>query len=282
MTTDIKIIEEDVADEQFRSELIDYLKPHETKALFLLGNILNHYDASALYVARKNGKIVAVCGYYAPFQSCSIFSEDHSATQALAHIMLKNHPSVRTTLGMADIVKPAYDEFIAAGRQSIRDPEVLFFELTTEDFVPFIPSNGVVRRMTENDVDAVARLLRLLHQAPMEAPLTEEEKIRVRASPNTGCLEVDGNIVAVASTNGLAFQAFQILGVATDPAYRRRGCAKAVCSYLICSMREQGGKQAIIFTEKENSAAINCYLSLGFRITDRYYAPWFNESELVC
>jgi predicted GNAT family acetyltransferase len=281
-TNSVKINEVDVSKEKIRSELIDYLEPRETQALFLLGNMLNRCYPSVMYVARQDEKIAGMCGYWPTFQSCSIFCENHEVAKSLARTMLQNHPSVKTVLGMADMVKPAYDEFIASGRRSIGDPEMLFFELTIENCIPIVPSNGVVRRMTEYDVDEVVRLNRILHQIPSDAPITEEERIKVRATPSTVCLEIDGRIVSVASSNGRAIQSFQILGVATDPAYRRRGYAKMVCSALICSMREQGATKAIIFTGKENVAATNCYLGLGFKITDRYYVAQFNDRELVC
>jgi predicted GNAT family acetyltransferase len=274
---DVKICEIDVSPEEVRMKLIDYLKPHETQALFILGNLVNHFYPSSLYVAQREEKIVGICGYWPLFQACSIFCRHAEVSRMFAQTILKHHPSVRTVLGMADMVKPAYDEFIAAGEQSLRDPENLFFELSTENFFPYISSEGILRKITENDVDAVARLQRLINKIPLEAPLTEDERRRVQMSPMTVCLEVDGKIVAVASTNGLAIQAFQILGVATDPSYRRRGYAKAVCSFLICAMRELGGRTAILFTGKENVAALHCYLSMGFHITDRYYAPWFKE-----
>jgi predicted GNAT family acetyltransferase len=273
-----KIIEVDVAKKRVREELVEYLRPHETHALFLLGNMVNHCYPSATYVARQGGMTAGVCSYWPLFQSCSMFSENHTASRALAQMVLKNHPAVKTVLGMADMVKPTYDEFIASGRSPTRDPENLFFELATENFVPFISPDGIARRAAEGDVDAVVRLTRILHQTSIDAPLTDEERLRAKSSPITACLEIDGKVVAVASSNGLAIQAFQILGVATDPAYRRKGYAKAVCSFLISSMREQGGRKAILFTGEKNTAAIHCYLDLGFQITDRYYFAEFGDS----
>ena len=275
MVDSFQIVKEDVENEMFRAEMIDYLRPHEPKALFLLGNAINHCNPSALYAARKAGKIIGICGYYSLFQACSIFSEDRDAARALGQMVLQNHPSVKTLLGMAEIIKPIHDDFIASGRCPTHDPEFLFFELETEGFKPLISQDGVVRRMEEGDVESVARLNRLIHQLPMDSPVTAEERAQVAASPMTMCYEIEGQIVAVASSNGLAFHAFQVLGVATHPSYRCRGYAKSVCSALICTMRERGADTAILFTDKNNTAAIKCYLDLGFRITDRYYVSRF-------
>jgi ribosomal protein S18 acetylase RimI-like enzyme len=176
---------------------------------------------------------------------------------------------------MADIVKLAYVEFIASGKRSIRDPECLFFELDTKKVATVIPLDGIARRVTEDDFEQVVRLQRLIHNIPTNAPVIEEERIHVRANQFTICFELDRKIVATVTSPGLVFQAFQILGVVTDPEFRRRGYAKAVCSYLLSSMRELGGTKAILFTGKDNTPAIKCYLELGFRITDRYYFACF-------
>jgi predicted GNAT family acetyltransferase len=173
------------------------------------------------------------------------------------------------------MVKPAYEEFISQGRISTADPEGIFFELAMRDFTPFTSPDAVIRPITEHDVDEAARLTRLIHLLPFEDPITEEERLKVKACEIIFCLEIEGKIVAVASSNGLAIKAFQILGVATHPDFQRKGYAKAVCSHLIRYMQTKGATKAIIFTGEENVAARKCYLDLGFRITDRYYVGIF-------
>ena len=274
-TNSIEIIEEYTKNEQVRKSLIAFLKPHETQALFLLGNLQSRFQPSCVYVAQQQGQIVGVCGYYPTFQSCSIYSESPDASRALAQVVLKNHSSVNTLTGMARMVKPAYDEFIARGRVPTIAPEMDFFELSVKNFKPFTSSDGIIRPITDHDVDDAARLNRLIHHKSIEDPIKEEERLRVKAISITFCLEIDGKFVAVASSNGLAIKAFQILGVATHPDFQRKGYAKAVCSHLILSMQEKGAEKAIIFTGEENVAARKCYLDLGFQITDRYYVGMF-------
>jgi predicted GNAT family acetyltransferase len=176
---------------------------------------------------------------------------------------------------MAKIIKPAYEEFVAQGREPTTPPEMDFFELTMKNFRPFFLPDVLIRSITEQDIDSVARLQHLLHQIPIDDPITEEERVKVRALSVSFCLEVDGKLVAVATSNGLAIHAYQILGVATDPAFQRRGYAKALCSHLILHMLKQGGEKAILFTGEDNVAARKCYLDLGFQITDRYYVGIF-------
>jgi ribosomal protein S18 acetylase RimI-like enzyme len=251
--------------------LVEYLAPFERQALFLLGNILNHLQPSFLYAAQEKNEILGLCGYYPTFQSCAIFSKNAAASIQLAKTAAKRHP-IAALLGMADMVKPAYELFLEMGKEPIGSPEKLFFELEIgRDFIPFPPLEGTIRPIQEKDVDAAVLLTRYLHSEPPYEPIREVERVQIRSSPLMFCLELDGKVVSIASTNGKAIKAFQILGVVTDPAYQRRGFAKAVCSHMIKHMQRAGAERAIIFTDPDNIAAKKCYLDLGFKITDRFY-----------
>ncbi len=275
----MKITQFDGNQESARKELIAYLAPHEAQALFLLGNLQSHFQPAFIYIAKENNRIVGVCGYYPTFQSCTIFSESSEASRAFARIVLKEHSSVNALLGMSKMIEPAYAEFVASGRKPINPPEMDFFELVMEHFKPFSLPKVSIRPVADKDVDTVARLQRLIHHVTMDAPITEEERIKVRACDASFCLEVDGKIVAVATSNGLAIHAFQFLGVATDPVYQRRGYAKALCSHLIQFMQKKGAQKVVIFTGRENIAARKCYLDLGFEMTDGYYVGLFEPVQ---
>ncbi|MBF8262465.1 MAG: putative acetyltransferase [Parachlamydiales bacterium] len=137
----IQINEVDTTKERVRKALIAYLKPHETQALFLLGNLQSHFQPSFVYVAKKNNRMVGVCGYYPTFQSCTIFTESSAVSQTFALVILNKHSSINVLLGMANMTKPVYDEFVVQGREPINAPEKLFFELTMKNFKPFTPSS---------------------------------------------------------------------------------------------------------------------------------------------
>jgi len=278
----IKIIEQDHNNVQVRRDLIAYLQPHETQALFLLGNIQSRFGPAFIYVAEQEGNKVGVCGYYPTFKACTLFSESDIVSRLFAKEMLKRHGEVHTILGMANMAKPAYEEFLDHGREPLEDPEQVFLELEMSDFVPVSPVEGIVRPIKEEDVDRVAILTRLLRPVPSIDPVTEEERVKVKASDVIFCLEIDGKVVSVAASNGLAIQAFQILNVATDPAYQRRGYARAVCSHLIRYMQKRGAEKAVIFTGKDNMAAQKCYLSLGFQIVGHYYVGKFQDIRGFC
>ncbi len=264
----------DAAQPGVRQMLIDYLRPHETRALFLVGNLQANFQPSFIYTARNNNALAGICGYYPTFQSCTIYSEDAEASRLLARKIFDQH-MIGALLGMKEMARPAYDELIKLGKAATNSPEQLFLELALENFQPHLPKVGIIRPVESRDVDAAVLLSRQIHQQSKESPITEEERMRIMANSDKFCLEIDGKIVSIAFSNGLAIEAFQLLGVSTDPAYQRRGFAKAVCSHLIARMQKKGAKTAVIFTGPENQAAIQCYMDLGFRITDRYYMALF-------
>lgn len=258
-----------------RQELIVFLAPHESHALFLLGNLLNPTQPSYLYKCIEGNTITGVCGFYPTFCSCNLFSTSTEASKALAKYVFDHHDPL-SILGMASIVKPAYTALISLGKIPAGSPEYLFFELDLEkDFIPHVPSKGIIRSIKEENLESIAHLHRYLHGISQDLTIREEELAQVRAYPILFCLEVDGRLVAVAATNGMALTTFQILGVVTDPAFRNQGFAKAICSHLISFMKTQGAKKAVLFTQHDNAAAVKCYQDLGFRITDKYYVAQF-------
>lgn len=270
---DIIPIDSESADE--RQKLIAFLAPHESQALFLLGNLLNPKQPSYLYKSVEGSTITGVCGFYPTFRSCNLFSTNDKASEALAKYVFVHHDPI-SLLGMATMVKPAYRALLALGKIPTGQPEYLFFELDLEqEFIPHAQSRGIIRPIKEEDLEAVIHLHRYLHGISQDLAIREDEVAQVRAYPVLLCLELEGRLVAVASSNGMALTTFQILGVVTDPAFRNQGFAKAICSQLISFMKAQGAKKAILFTQQDNTAAIKCYQDLGFRITDKYFVAQF-------
>jgi hypothetical protein len=270
------IAEIDPKNKKYRNELIDYLAQDEAKALFLIGNLVSNFQPSFVYVARQNALIVGVCGYYPTFKSCSIYAETDEASRILAKKVIPLH-SIQALLGMKTMILPAYDEFLKQGMKSIVNPEHVFFELDIKNFKPYFTQDGKIVPIQKNDIDDAVKLQRQIHNIPKDNPITEEDRIKVVKCDVKFGLKIDDKLVSVATSNGLAIKAFQILGVATDTNYQRRGYAKAVCSHLISYMKDKGADKAIIFSGEDNIAAKKCYLDLGFQIVDKYYFAIFEK-----
>lgn len=271
---DIYIEKIDSKDKNNQKQLIDFLAKDEEKALFLIGNLVSNLQPSHIYVAKKNARIVGVCGYYPSFKSCSIYSQTEEASIEFANKIISLH-SIEFLLGMKNMVKPAYDQFLKRGMKSIVDPELEFLKLDLKDFKPYFTLDGKIVLIETKDIDTVVMLQRQIHNISKEIPVTEQDRLKVIKLSIKFGLKIDDKLVCIASSNGLGIKAFQILGVATDPNFQKKGYAKAVCSHLITYMKERGADKAILFTRKENVAAMKCYLDLGFKIVDKYYFAIF-------
>jgi ribosomal protein S18 acetylase RimI-like enzyme len=75
--------------------------------------------------------------------------------------------------------------------------------------------------------------------------------------------EVEGAVAGRASIGAVDGVA-ELYGVITEPAFRRRGVAAAVCSALVQRHFDEGGRLA--FLDAESSAAERLYARLGFRV----------------
>ncbi|NGX31346.1 MAG: hypothetical protein K940chlam8_00713, partial [Chlamydiae bacterium] len=254
-----------------RDAIINYLLPYEIYSLFLIANLKDKEFPSEYYVAKRENEIVGIAAYFPIFQSFSLFTEYSEVSKEFAHLMTKNH-EIKTFLGIADCARDAYLELLKLGYKSKTDFKHVFMELDLENFHFFDSKEGKIRTVEEKDIDQVVILHRYFHHQSKDDPITEEERNKIRLSQIKYCLEIDNKIVCSAVSNGMVYKAFQILGVSTHLDYRRRGFAKAVCSYLIRYFQKQeNAKNAVIFTDYDNIPALRCYHALGFKITNEYY-----------
>jgi ribosomal-protein-alanine acetyltransferase len=58
----------------------------------------------------------------------------------------------------------------------------------------------------------------------------------------------------------------EVLFVATAPAWRRRGVARALLGYALRSARDEGAARALLEVRRSNEAAIALYRALGFEV----------------
>lgn len=85
-------------------------------------------------------------------------------------------------------------------------------------------------------------------------------------------------VIAKAQTNAISTCYMQIGGVFTKKSYRGKGFA----SCLVKSLAEFGltqNKQSVLYVNKKNTHAINCYKKAGFNITEKYIIAYYNDKE---
>jgi ribosomal protein S18 acetylase RimI-like enzyme len=253
-----------------RKKIFEFLAEYEPHALFILGNLTMNFPHSHLYAAAKDGRWLGIAGYYDFGKSLIPFSTDAEVTRALAQHMAAAHPQIEYVNGIDYAAEPAYRELLRIGYLPDNNPNQVFMEMT--GLPPLQQLEEFARQIQEGDRAEVAHLHRCLRGTWDETrPLTAEELKRSSFNKLCTAVTADGHIVATASSNGVGIRCYQILGVATHPAYRRRGYARAAVAALMRIMAGLGGCHAVLFTDQDNAAAQQCYLGLGFKITGKYY-----------
>ena len=257
-------------DPEVRARIFDFLAPHEAHSLFILGNLSASYPGSHLYAAIDGDSWLGIAGYYERPKALVPFSRDPHVARALARHVVASGADIEFLNGVDYAAEPAYAEMLSLGYRPESDPHKVFFELNAEP--PPQPGEELVLAAQPDNVEGIAWLLRYLHTGTFShAPLSERDRTRAELNPDRYVLKVDNRVVSTANTNGTGIHAFQVLGVATDPDYQRRGYARAVCAALIRRLFAKGASHAVLFTEEDNTPAIRCYEGLGFKRTGRFY-----------
>lgn len=272
----ISIEKVDHEDERVCRGLVQWLAPHEPHALFLLGNLAAKFPGSHLYVGYRDGVMVGIGGYYERPRSVCPFALDPGSAIAILRFIAARHPQIDAVNAIESIGLPCAQAMQQLGYQLEDDPRQVFMELPLPPGgLPHVTHEDNVRLMESSDAQRVAALMRHLQRPGDTSPITQAEIDRLLGNKNRVVLEVDGQIVATANTNGIGIRAFQLLGVVTDPEHRNRGYARAACAALIRRMHAQGAQHAVLFTNPDNLSAQRCYSRLGFRITGEYCMALF-------
>jgi len=266
-----------LGDPSVQARLVEYLTPHESYALFLLGNLKTCFPGSHLYAAVKDDRWLGVAGYYESYTSVSLFAENAEASRALIRHAAATYPAIRYLSGAEPSAGPACNELLGLGYRMYADPQLNFMEL--EGRPPYQKGEELCRPFREEDIDRIAWLLRYRHNQPLDAHATEVDLDNIRKTYLCHVLTCDGQVVSVASTNGMGIRTFQILGVATDESFRGRGFAAAVCASVIREMTCRGATRCVLFTEKDNIPAQRCYLRMGFHMSGYFYLARLQPPE---
>jgi ribosomal protein S18 acetylase RimI-like enzyme len=140
---------------------------------------------------------------------------------------------------------------------------------------PVPPDEFVVRGLRDEDIESRARahfeafspgskMTADYYRAFMRAPSYERELDNVAIAP-------DGTVAAYAMAwldpRNLVGE-FEPVG--TRPAYQQRGLGRAVLLRGLRIMQQRGMREAIVYTNGTNAAAIALYESVGFAVRNRF------------
>lgn len=267
----------DHGDPRVRERLFAFLRPHEAECLFITGNLKSRFPGTHLYAAGRGVQWLGVGGYYEEPRAVVLGAAGDETARALAAELARRHPDLQSLCAPAGPADAACRVLAGMGWTCAGDPRCVLMGL--DEVPPPQRFEDRVRPVRLGDHIRVVKLLRQIHDRPREAPVTERELRAVLMNPLCLVLDDGSGAVATAQTNGMGIDAFQVLGVATDPECRNRGYARAVCASLVRAMWDRGARRAVLFTKRDNPAALKCYRNLGFHVLGEYWVARLVRGE---
>ncbi len=93
-------------------------------------------------------------------------------------------------------------------------------------------------------------------------------------------VETEGAVVAYAMIRSSpAYQTVEVLSLAVSPLHRRRGLGRGLMRGVERSIADSGTETVMLCVRPENQAAVNLYLSQGYRVLARCRNYYGNGSD---
>lgn len=119
----------------------------------------------------------------------------------------------------------------------------------------------MIKRMTSDHVSRVAQLEAICFSDPW----SEKSVASELSNPLSLWLvaEVDGQVAGYIGSQSVPPES-DVMNVAVDPSYRRRGIAQALVTVLVKELKNAGNTSLTLEVRASNSAAIALYEKMGF------------------
>ena len=229
--------------------------------------------STQMVVVRYNGAIVLVASLATNIVLAGdpSFSPDitESAIAIVADRIITRMLPVRAIISPAHLVEPLWTQL----RTRLDPPTVVrmnqpIYALRRRfDF----PDLTVARYATPRDLDQLVPACAAMHNEevgidPLERDATGyRERIRELVDKKRSVVRIlDGSIVAKCEYSAVTDDAVQLMGVWTNPRYRRRGLGKELLRE-VCGHMFRKGKTVTLFVNDFNRPAVTLYESLGFQ-----------------
>ena len=262
-----------LGDDDVKSVLA-FLRREPLINIYLISRLLEEKTAAATQIVevRYNREIVLV----ASLATNIVLAADprarrdlvESAIAIVADRILTRMIPVRAIISPADLVDALWIHL----RRSVDPPTVVRMNQPIYAIRRRLdlPDLEVARYSTVRDLDALVPACAAMHKEEVGIdPLERDaagyrERIRELVDRKRSIVRVEnGRIASKCEFSAVTDEAVQLMGVWTDPAFRRRGLAKKtlreVCGHLF-----RRGKHVTLFVNDFNTGAIALYESLGF------------------
>lgn len=263
-----------LSDDDFKGAL-EFLRRDPLINVYLISRLLEERTlaASQVAVVRYNGAIVLVVS----LATNIVLADDPSVSRDITDsaVALVADRILTRMLPVRAIISPAalVEELWSSLRSRLQPPTVVrmnqpIYALSRRlDY----PDLTTARYSTLRDLDQLVPACAAMHKEevgidPLERDaLGYRERIRELIEKRRSVVRViDGVIASKCEYSACTPEAVQLMGVWTDPRYRRRGLSKAllreVCGHLL-----RKGKTVTLFVNDFNAPAIALYETLGFR-----------------
>jgi ribosomal-protein-alanine N-acetyltransferase len=149
--------------------------------------------------------------------------------------------------------------------------------------VPEKPSNEIaIEEMKEADLNQIIAIEKKSFAAPWSKRLFRETLFFPLSVNFVARKRIDNRVVGYANFYLIDKEA-QILNIAIDPAFRKKGYAKKLLSHAIATLQARKAEDFFLEVREGNADAIELYHQFGFRMVGRrkrYYTET-NEDALV-
>jgi len=254
---------------------LEFLQRDPLINVYLISRLIEERGvaASQIVIVRFNGAIVLVVS----LATNIVLAGDPSISQDLtdtaisliADRILTRMLPVRAIISPSHLVEALWTQL----RARLDPPTVIRLHQPIYSIRPAFdyPDLGEARYSTTRDLDQLVPACAAMHKEevgidPMERDAAGyRERIRELIEKRRSVVRiVDGRIASKCEFSAMTNDAVQLMGVWTDPRYRRRGLSRELLRE-VCGHLFRRGKSVTLFVNDFNKPAIALYESLGFQ-----------------
>ncbi len=254
-----------------RAKLMEYVSIEPEMNLFIIGDV-EHFGLESenveVFVHEVQGQWDFILLRY--MENFLIYSpsENYDA-QAAAEFLHQQGAGLNIISGKSDLVSRLLPYFPGWHGQ-----ETFMARLNRVQFLPELPENTELRRMTADDATDIVSLNGQIEEfrdsvIGREKQAIEELRFKLmnQAGRNWGAF-CDGELVSTVATAADNSISSMLVGVATLPFARKKGLASALVANLCAELLQEGKQFVCLFYD--NPAAGSIYRKVGFQEVGGY------------
>lgn len=247
-----------------RSKLMEYVGREPAINLFIIGDVENFgmdCDMQELWGDfSEDGKYRGVLLRYKQF--FVVYADGEYDKKGFAEV-IKSFENTEVISGKEDIIL-GLKEYLP-----YKEVKGQFFSemKKLEERVPE-KEQEILKKLKGEDAEKLFDLVETIEEFNMSTSTVEDTRSRIESEAGRSYgVEIDGELVAVASTTAENSMSAMVVGVCTREGYRKKGYASK-CVSMICEELLSEGKSLCLFYDNPKAGSI--YKRLGFKEIGRW------------